>query len=477
MSDGVSFSFRDRNEAGIEMDGNFLIRHIYPDQLTFRLVAAAEKILGLELPVILELFGGYFYDFCIESGYEPLLRVLGSTPIAFLENLDALHDHLASVYPGMRAPSFHCTKLDHKSTILHYYSERDGFEPIVIGIVNELFRKLLKRDISVTLRSLKQPDVSGRDHSQFLIEEHDTGDICGSSRDLDEALDLFDPAAKISPATFTNLFPFHLTIDRDLCVRSVGSSLSRVIPQLACPSCRLNDVFAMLRPHVTFDFNSITSHLMTVFVLKTVKKPLESADSELVRLKLKGQMIYLPENGWMLFVCSPIASSISDLSNSSLFLSDIPVHDATKDLVVISEQFAEDYDLVRDLEVLTDQLQQSFRNLEAEKTKTDRLLYSILPASVAIKLRNNRPVPATKYDNVTVLFCGVTNFAKFCNKHLQEPFKIVAMLNDIFTTFDALTDPKLNPHVFKVLTRDVQERLRSNQPKLIKIPKPPFDLE
>lgn len=140
---------------------------------------------------ILELFGKTFFEFCQDSGYDKILQVLGATPRDFLQvswlsqfysllllllssitgenansdafnllssllsqgdlkheewhykspsislseqNLDALHDHLATLYPGMRAPSFRCTETD-GSLILHYYSDRPGLEHIVIGIV------------------------------------------------------------------------------------------------------------------------------------------------------------------------------------------------------------------------------------------------------------------------------------------------------------------------------------------------------
>lgn len=77
-----------------------------------------------------------FFDFCQESGYDKILKVLGATPRDFLQNLDALHDHLATIYPGMRAPSFRCTERpEDGALILHYYSEREGLEPIVIGLV------------------------------------------------------------------------------------------------------------------------------------------------------------------------------------------------------------------------------------------------------------------------------------------------------------------------------------------------------
>lgn len=53
----------------------------------------------------------------------------------YFQNLDALHDHLGLLYPGMRAPSFRCTEESDGSLILHYYSDRGGLEYIVIGIV------------------------------------------------------------------------------------------------------------------------------------------------------------------------------------------------------------------------------------------------------------------------------------------------------------------------------------------------------
>ena len=78
-----------------------------------------------------------FFEFCVESGYvDMILSVLGSTTQSFLENLDALHDHLASIYRGMRVPSFRCSKRESDcAMILHYYSERVGLEHVVIGLV------------------------------------------------------------------------------------------------------------------------------------------------------------------------------------------------------------------------------------------------------------------------------------------------------------------------------------------------------
>lgn len=82
-------------------------------------------------------------------------------------------------------------------------------------------------------------------------------------------------------------------------------------------------------------------------------------------------MIYLPESDLVLFVCSPSVLSLDDLYRLGLYLSDLPLHDATRDLVLLNEQFEVEYALTANLEILTDKLQSTYRELESEKHKTD----------------------------------------------------------------------------------------------------------
>lgn len=132
----------------------------------------------------------------------------------------------------------------------------------------------------------------------------------------------------------------------------------------------------------------------------------------------------------------------------------MPIHDATRDLVLLSEKFEAEYKLTRNLEILTDKLQQTYRELESEKQKTDRLLYSVLPKTVANELRHQRPVAPKRYERVTLMFSGVVGFGRYCaaNTDAEGAMKIVRMLNELYTVFDALTDSKRNPNVYKVET-------------------------
>lgn len=67
--------------------------------------------------------------------------------------------------------------------------------------------------------------------------------------------------------------------------------------------------------------------------------------------------------------------NLDDLTRRGLYLSDIPLHDATRDLVLLGEQFREEYKLTQELEILTDRLQHTLRALEDEKKKTDRSVF------------------------------------------------------------------------------------------------------
>ncbi|RWS31955.1 soluble guanylyl cyclase beta subunit-like protein [Leptotrombidium deliense] len=358
----------------------------------------------------------------------------------------------------MRAPSFRCTERpEDGALILHYYSEREGLEYIVIGIVKAVASKLHGSDVDVKILRTKD---DGCDHVQFIITEKKRKSVLMPQLSVDQ-FETLSLENKISPLTFCRAFPFHLMFDRNLIVRQAGLSVARVLPALTECDCLVTNVFDMIRPHMEFTFDNILSHINTVFVLRTKcdnkgHEPGNSSPSlsEHSRMRLKGQMLHINENDLMLFLCSPSVLNLDDLNRRGLYLSDIPLHDATRDLVLLSEQFEAEYKLTKNLEILTDKLQHTYRELEEEKKKTDRLLYSVLPPSVANELRHSRPVPAKKYESVTILFSGIVGFSQFCAKNSDSKgaMKIVKLLNAIYTTFDVLTDTKKNPNVYKVET-------------------------
>ncbi|KAI4896833.1 hypothetical protein NFI96_006371 [Prochilodus magdalenae] len=52
-------------------------------------------------------------------------------------------------------------------------------------------------------------------------------------------------------------------------------------------------------------------------------------------MELKGQMIHLPESNSIMFLGSPRVDRLEELMGRGLHLSDIPIHDATRDVILL----------------------------------------------------------------------------------------------------------------------------------------------
>lgn len=53
---------------------------------------------------------------------------------------------------------------------------------------------------------------------------------------------------------------------------------------------------------------------------------------------------------------------------------------------------------------------------------------------------------------MTLMFSGIVGFGQYCaaNTDAEGAMKIVKMLNELYTVFDALTDSKRIPNIYKV---------------------------
>lgn len=51
-----------------------------------------------------------------------------------------------------------------------------------------------------------------------------------------------------------------------------------------------------------------------------------------------GQMIHLEDINHMIFVGSPRLSSLNEMQECNLYLSDIPLYDVTRELVLLNQQ-------------------------------------------------------------------------------------------------------------------------------------------
>jgi class 3 adenylate cyclase len=74
--------------------------------------------------------------------------------------------------------------------------------------------------------------------------------------------------------------------------------------------------------------------------------------------------------------------------------------------------------------------------LTREKAKSDRLLHSMLPASIADRLRDERRVIADAFEDATVVFADLVGFTPIGSD--MAPADLVTVLNRLFGSFDEL---------------------------------------
>lgn len=82
--------------------------------------------------------------------------------------------------------------------------------------------------------------------------------------------------------------------------------------------------------------------------------------------------------------------------------------------------------------------EQARLELEAEKEKSEELLLNILPQPIATRLQEQEGTIADHFAEVTVLFADIVDFTRLSTE--LSPQAMVSMLNEIFSTFDALAE-------------------------------------
>ncbi len=83
-------------------------------------------------------------------------------------------------------------------------------------------------------------------------------------------------------------------------------------------------------------------------------------------------------------------------------------------------------------------LERTVRQLDTERETSERLLLNVLPRSIADRLRHTPGTIADSFEEATVLFADIVGFTGICES--VAPEALVAWLNEIFSTMDALVE-------------------------------------
>lgn len=130
-------------------DEIFISTEPYPDEVTYRLVAAAAEVLGIPPSMVLERLGRWWVLQTAQQGFGHLMKAGGRTLAEFLVNLPNFHTRIEMMYPGLRPPEFECLDREKDRLRLRYQSHRPGLAPFVTGLLlglGEMFKTPVKID-------------------------------------------------------------------------------------------------------------------------------------------------------------------------------------------------------------------------------------------------------------------------------------------------------------------------------------------
>ncbi|MBE9184323.1 CHASE domain-containing protein [Microcoleus sp. LEGE 07076] len=85
-----------------------------------------------------------------------------------------------------------------------------------------------------------------------------------------------------------------------------------------------------------------------------------------------------------------------------------------------------------------EKLQTAYQQLELEQVKSEELLLNVLPAAIALRLKDNEHNIAESFAEVTVMFADIVGFTELSSR--ISATAVVQVLNDIFSAFDHLAD-------------------------------------
>ena len=242
----------------------------------------------------------------------------------------------------------------------------------------------------------------------------------------------------ITQQLFRTCFPFHIIFDKDLVIKFMGTSINRLLPNAIRSSGLLTDYFEMERSTIpSLTYQNIRSHVHNEVCLRIKDRVIPNIDK---MPEFRGQMVPTSPhpNCPILFLASPKIHSFDELKLQGLYLSDVPIHDVTRDLILLNRQLQAEMYMARELEIARNELEKEKALVQHEKNRADALLCAMLPNSVAMQLKSGEVPESVHYDKVTILFSDIQGFTNICNK--CQPIQVVDMLNALYTKFDEKVD-------------------------------------
>uniref|UniRef100_A0A3P8TEF5 guanylate cyclase n=1 Tax=Amphiprion percula TaxID=161767 RepID=A0A3P8TEF5_AMPPE len=401
---------------------NLLVICLCPQKNITDMVFHISSCSGVPFCELREHFGEEFFGLCFEEN-ERVLRAVGGNLQDFFNGFDAILEHIRTS-TGRRAssesPSFQC-KDPRKVLLLHCFNPAPVVGLVMPGLIRAVAKRIYHSEVEVEEETCP-PSLSSLSNAGSVSTKQPPPSLSTNPSDL-----------RIGLATFCRAFPFHLVLGPRMELLQLGEGLRRQTRIEPLRSLSFRDCFEIVSPKMDPSFQGILLRLASPFTIRTRPDTTQTGTKEKV-MELKGQMIHVPESCSLMFLGSPRVDKLEELMGRGLHLSDIPIHDATRDVILVGEQAKAQDGLKKRMDKLKATLERTHQALEEEKRRTVDLLYSIFPGDVAQKLWQGQPVPARKFDDVTMLFSDIVGFTAVCAQ--CTPMQVISMLNELYTRFD-----------------------------------------
>ncbi|KAM7140405.1 guanylate cyclase soluble subunit alpha-1 isoform 1-T3 [Molossus nigricans] len=405
------------------------------DREDFEKVIADQALTaGVPVEIINASLGEEVFKICYEED-EHILGVVGGTLKDFLNSFSTLlkqssHCQEAEKKGRLEAASILCLDQDHDVLNVYYFFPKRITSLILPGIIKAAAHTLYESEVDVSLT----PSRLRNDGSEFVNQPYLLYSVHVKSTRPCLSPGKPQSSLVIPASLFCKTFPFHFMFDKDMTILQFGNGIRRLMSRRDFQGKpTFDEYFEILTPKINQTFSGIMTMLNLQFVVR-VRRWDNSVKKSSRVMDLKGQMIYIIESSAILFLGSPCVDRLEDFTGRGLYLSDIPIHNALRDVVLIGEQARAQDGLKKRLGKLKATLEQAHQALEEEKKKTVDLLCSIFPCEVAQQLWQGQVVQAKKFSNVTMLFSDIVGFTAICSQ--CSPLQVITMLNALYTRFD-----------------------------------------
>lgn len=367
---------------------------------------------------------------------ERAFRCLGNDLMAFLTTLDGVNDVVQHQSGSDNEAEFVCIATP-GALELHFTTDHPSIAYLLVGSLKGIARQFYNDKTDVYIL----PDPYNIKFFRYRI----TPERYAEHLAFDDELDVTSPHIcqlsneakdlRIGVASFCKAFPWHFVVDRQLELVQLGVGFMRIFGHYLNSIGRdISIYFIFTRPKgVTLTFHEILKRANTPFVL-ALQRPKSDDKFQAEGLEFKGQMVHCSESQSILFVGSPFLNALEGLTNRGLFISDIPLHDATRDVILVGEQARAQDGLRRRMDKLKSSIEEANRAVDTEREKNVSLLHLIFPPDIAKRLWLGETIEAKTYADVTMLFSDIVGFTAICST--ATPMMVINMLQNLYEHFD-----------------------------------------